>query len=232
MPDYTVARFKKGSKRFEVLVDPDKAMEYKLGRRREFDEILVYDEVYADSNKGLRAAKSDLLDVFGTTDVHKIAEKIVREGELQIKAEQRKRLIEEKRRQIMDYVSKYCVDARTNLPIPPMRLENAMEEVSVRIDPFRPAEEQTKDIISKLSELIPIKQQITILNIRIPPTYVGKAYGYLKKASDIIRENWLSDGSLSLITSIPSGLKVEFIEKLGRITGGTAYIEVTEERSI
>ena len=232
MPEYTIARFKRGSKRFEVLVDPDKALEYKLGRRKDFEGILVYDEVYSDSNKGLRAAKSDLMEVFGTTDVNIIAEKIVREGDLQIKAEQRRKLIEEKKRQIIDYISKYCVDARTNLPIPPMRLENALEESSLKIDPFRSVDEQIKEIISKLSEVIPIKQQITILNIRIPPTYVGKAYGYIKNASNIIQEDWLNDGSLSAVVSIPSGLKVEFIERLGRITGGTAYIEVSEERTI
>ena len=232
MPEYTVARFKKGSKKFEVLVDPDKALEYKLGRRKGFEGILVYDEVYADANKGLRAAKNDLIEIFNTTDINEIAEKILREGDLQIKADQRKKLTEEKRKQIIDYISKYCVDTRTNLPIPPLRLENALEEASIKIDPFRNADEQIKNILSELSKVFPIKQQITTLSIKVHPIYVGKVYGYIKNTSDIIQEDWLSDGSLSAMVSIPSGLKIEFIEKLSRLTNGTAYIEVTEEKAV
>ncbi len=232
MTEYTIARFKKGSKRFEILVDPDKALDYKLGKKRDFNDILVYDEIYSDAKKGLRASKSDVMSVFGTTDVNKVARKILDEGELLIKAEQRKRLIEDKKKQILNYISRYCVDARTNLPIPLMRLENALEEVNVKIDPFTPAEEQVKDVIQALSTVIPIKQQLTILSIKVPPMYVGKAYGYIKNASDILSEDWLNDGSLQARVSIPSGLKTEFIERLGNITGGTAYIEIVEEKTI
>lgn len=213
-------------------MDPDKALDFKLGRRKTFDDILVYEEVYSDSNKGLRASKSDLLSVFGTTDIYKIAEKILREGDLQIRAEQRRKLIEEKKKQIIDYISRYCVDARTNLPIPPSRLENAFEETSVKIDPFKSVDEQIKDILSSLIQVFPIKQQLTVLNVRIPPAYVGKIYGYIKNSTDTLREDWMSDGSLNTTLSIPSGLKVEFIEKLTRLSDGTAYVEVVEERTI
>jgi len=232
MVDYTIARFKKGSKRFEVLVDPDKALEYKLGRRKDFTDILVFDEVYSDANKGLRASRSDLMEIFGTTDVEKIAERIVREGELQIKAEQRKKLIEEKKRQIIDFISRYCVDARTNAPIPPLRIENVLDEANVKIDPFRSVEEQISEILEQISKVIPIKKQMTILSVRVPAMYVGKAYGYLKNAGDLLSEDWLTDGSLQATISIPSGLKIEFMEKLGRMTNGTAYVEIVEEKTI
>ena len=232
MVKYTIARYKKGGKRFEVLVDPDKALEYKLGKRKTFDDILVYDEVYSDANKGLRASKSDLMAVFGTTDVNKIAEIIVREGELQIRAEQRRKLIEEKKRQIISYISKYCVDSRTNMPIPPLRIENALEEAGVRIDPFKDVEEQIKDVLSELAKVIPLKQQLTTLSIKIPSFYAGKAYGYIKNAGNVTKEEWLSDGSLLVHIVIPSGIKTEFMDKVGRITNGTAYIEVVEEKVI
>jgi len=232
LTNYTIARYKKGGKRFEVLVDPDKALDYKLGRRKDFTNVLVFDEVYIDANKGLRASKSDLLNIFGTTDVEKIAEKIVREGELQIKAEQRRKLIEEKKRQIVDYISRYCVDARTSAPIPPLRIENALEEAGVKIDPFKPAEEQINNILSELSKFIPIKKQISILDIKVPPTYVGKIYGFIRNTSDIIKEEWLSDGSLDIRVSIPSGMKVDFMDKVTRITGGAAYVEIIEEKTV
>ncbi|HIE37242.1 TPA: ribosome assembly factor SBDS [Candidatus Geothermarchaeota archaeon] len=232
MPEYTIARYKKGGKKFEVLVDPDKALEYKLGRRRDFTNILVFDEVYLDANKGLRASKTDLMNIFGTTDIEKIAERIVREGDLLIKTEQRRKLVEEKKRQIIDYISRFCVDSRTSAPLPPLRIERALEEVGVKIDPFRTAEEQVNDVISELAKVIPIKRQISILTLRIPPVYVGKVYGYIKNTSDILKEDWMDDGSLNATVSIPSGLKVDFMEKVSRLTGGSVFVEIVEEKTI
>lgn len=232
MPEYTIARYKKGGKKFEVLVDPDKALEYKLGRKKEFVNILVFDEVYTDANKGLRASKSDLMNAFGTIDIEKIAEKIVREGDLLIKTEQRRKLLEEKKRQIIDYISRFCVDSRTSAPLPPLRIERALEEVGVKIDPFRPAEEQVNDVISELAKVIPIKKQISILSLRVPPVYVGKVYGYIKNSSNILREDWMDDGSLYATVSIPSGLKVDFMERVSRLTGGSVFVEIVEEKTI
>jgi ribosome maturation protein SDO1 len=229
---YTIARFQKGSKRFEILVDPDKALDYKLGRRKDFTDILVDDEVYTDAKKGLRAPKSDLKSVFGTTDINEVAMRILREGDLLIKTEQRKKLIEDNKKQIISYISKYCVDSRTGAPLPPIRVENALEEAGVRIDPFTPAEEQVKYVISELTKVIPIKQTLAMLQIKVPAVYVGKAYGFIKNSSDILNENWLSDGSYSAQVAIPAGLKQEFMEKLGSITAGTAYVEVVGEKTI
>lgn len=230
--EYTIARYQRANKRFEILVDPDKALEFKLGRRKDFNDILLYEEVYTDAKKGLRAARSDIQAVFGTLDIYKVAEKILREGDLLIKTEQRKRLIEEKRRQIISYISKYCVDARTSAPIPPTRVETAIEEAGVKIDPFKSTDEQVKYVITEISKVIPIKQQISILSIKIPSIYIGKAYGFIKNSAEIISESWLSNGSYSAQVAIPSGLKQEFMNKLGSITAGAAYVEVVGEKTI
>lgn len=232
MSSYTIARFKYGAKRFEILVDPDKALEFKLNKRRSADGILVYDEVFTDANKGLRASKADLMEVFGTTDLRAIAERILREGELLLKAEQRKKLIDEKKKQIIEYLSKYCVDARTNLPIPPQRLENVLKDISLRIDPFKSAEEQIKDVIEEINKVLPIKQQVITASLRIPAAYASKVYGYLKNVSNIVNESWLDDGSLSIVVNIPSGLKLTFLDKLNKLTSGTARFEVVQEMTV
>lgn len=232
MVDYTIARYQKGGKKFEILVHPDKALDYKLGKKKDFTDILVYDEIYVDAKKGLRAARSDIQAIFGTTDVNAVAEKILREGDLLIKTEQRRKLIEEKKKQIIAYISRYCVDARTGMPLPPLRIENAIEEAGIRIDPFTSAEEQVRYVIEALSRVIPIKKQLSILSIKIPSVYVGKAYGFIKNSAEILSETWLSDGSYSAQVAIPAGIKHEFIEKLGAITSGTAYIESVGDKVI
>jgi len=230
--EYTIARLKVRGQKFEIIVDPDKALEYKLGRRKEFKDVLLCDEVFSDAKKGLRHAKKDLIEVFKTDNIEKIAQEILEKGELLIKAKQREKMIEEKKRQIIAYISKYCVDARTGAPIPPLRIERALGEAGVRIDPFKEVETQIPEIINKLSQVIPIKKLVIRLSVKIPSIYVGKAYGYVKSSSEIEKEEWLSDGSYYAEVSIPAGFKNEFIERLLNLTKGAAYVEVCEEKVI
>ncbi|MEM1742573.1 MAG: ribosome assembly factor SBDS, partial [Nitrososphaerota archaeon] len=112
---YTIARIEKRGANFEILVDPDKALKYKLGENIPISKIVIYEEVYKDSKKGSRASEEELKKAFGTTEFLKIAEIILREGTVQITAEQRRKLIEDKKKQIIDYISKNAIDPRTNL---------------------------------------------------------------------------------------------------------------------
>ncbi|MEM0056982.1 MAG: ribosome assembly factor SBDS [Candidatus Geothermarchaeota archaeon] len=232
MSGYTIARFKYGTKRFEILVDPDRALEFKLNKRRNVDGILVYDEVFIDVGKGIRASKADLMEAFGTTDLRAIVERILKEGELLLRAEQRRKLVEEKKRQIIEYLSKYCIDARTGLPIPPQRLENLLKDVSLRIDPFKPVEEQIKGIIEEINKVLPIKQQVVTVSLKVPAAYASKVYGYLKNVFNIVSEAWLDDGSLSVTVNVPSGLKLTFLDKINKLTSSTARFESIRETSI
>ncbi len=75
---------------------------------------------------------------FGTTDPLKVADMILKRGTLQLTTEQRRKMVEDKRRQIIDFISRQAVDPKTNLPHPPMRIENAMEQIRYPIDPYKP----------------------------------------------------------------------------------------------
>jgi len=229
---YTIARYKAKGLRFEILVDPDKAFEYKKGKEIDISEILVYEAVYTDAKKGLKPSRKDLLDVFRTDDLKEVAKAILDRGELLLTSEQRERLLEDKKRQVTSYISRYCIDARTGAPIPPARVLSAMEEVGVKIDPFREVEEQLPEIISKISQVIPIKKSVTKIALKIPAAFSAKAYGHVKSSGEVENEKWLSDGSYYAEVSIPAGFKQEFVEKLLNLTKGSAIVEVLEERTI
>ena len=51
----TIVRLSLDGNKFEILVKPDPALEYKLGKRTDLSGILVSDEIYSDANKGSRA---------------------------------------------------------------------------------------------------------------------------------------------------------------------------------
>jgi len=223
---YTVARINIGGEKFEVLVKPEPALDYKMGKHLPVSQLLVIEEVYSDANKGNRVSPEKLKKAFGTEDVMKAAEEILRRGELHLTTEQRRKLVEEKRKQIISFISRNCIDPRTGTPHPPLRIEQALDQVKVTVDPFKPAEEQAKEILEQLRPLIPIKVERMKVAVKIFAEHVAKSYGALKTFGTVTKEEWLADGSWQGIVEMPAGLYGPFVERLGKLTQGTIQAKV------
>ena len=155
----SVVRYTYSNDKFELLVKTDPAFDYKLGKITEISKILVSDEIYTDSNKGDRASSEKLVSVFKTDDPTKIAEIIMQKGELNLTTEQRKKMTTEKKKQIVTFISKTYVDPKTHLPHPPLRIEQAMIDGRITVDPFKKADDQINEIIEKLRTIIPLKSE-------------------------------------------------------------------------
>jgi ribosome maturation protein SDO1 len=219
---YTIARLTHEGEHFEILVKPDPALSFRLGKGTALSEALVSDDVYSDANKGTKPSEDKLRKAFGTTDTLKIAETILRRGMLQLTTEQRRKMTESRRKQIITFISRYSIDPKTNLPHPPTRIEQAMEQIHYPIDPFKETEEQAKDIIKLLRPILPLKIEQIRVNVNIPPQYASKAYGSVKGFGTITKEEWRADGSWFAVVEMPAGLYGPFLEKLGELTRGTA----------
>ncbi len=223
---FTTARISKSGEKFEILVRPEPALDFKMGKQLGLSQILVIEEVYTDAGKGTRASSEKLDKAFGTADPLKIAEEIMRHGELQLTTEQRKQLVEDKRKQVVAFVSRNCIDPRTGTPHPPIRIEQALNQVKYSIDPFKNADEQAKEIIEQLRVILPIKMEQMRVAVKIFAEHAAKAYGAIKNFGTITREEWQADGALVAMLELPAGLYGPFIERLGKITQGTIQTKV------
>lgn len=215
-----VARLQHSGKKFEILIDPYKALELKKGVRVDMDEVLAYPAVYKDVRSTEAVPESELQKVFGTKDVFKIAERIIKEGELQLTTEQRREMVESKKNQIANIISKRGINPQTNSPHPPQRILTAMEKSGVKIDPFTDAEAQVEKILKEIKVIIPISFQRVTIQIKIPPQFSGKVYSILKNYGDIKNEQWLNDGSLQVNLQILAGMQEEFFQKIASLTHG------------
>ena len=224
----TVVRYSFSGDKFELLVKPDPAFDYKLGKISDISKILVSDEIYTDSNKGNRATNEKLNQVFKTQDSMKIAEIIMKKGELNLTTEQRKKMTSEKRKQLVTFIAKTYVDPRSHLPHPPLRIEQAMDDGRVTVDPFKNADEQVKDVVEKLRPIIPLKSENLILEISVPAQFVAQSYTLLKSTGTLKKEDWQPNGSLKAILEIPAAARPNVIDRLGSITKGTATVEVSK----
>ena len=223
---FTTARMSIGGEHFEILVSPQAAQDYRSGRSVELSQVLVIEEIFADANKGMKASEEKLNAAFKTTDILKIADHILKKGELQLTTEQRRQMVEEKRRQIVNFISRNCVDPRSGLPHPVTRIEQAMEQIRLVIDPFKDAEEQERNVIDDLRPILPLKMEQIRVAIKIPAEYAAKAYGSIKALGSIKQEEWQADGSIVAVIEIPAGVQISLMEKLGKVTQGNAQVKI------
>jgi len=227
--EHSIARLVLGSERFEILINPEKAWQIKQGAKVDVREAMINDVIYKDARKGLRASREALQKIFKTLDPYEIGKVIIQRGEIQLTAKQRKELIDSKRKQIIAYISRNCVDSKTGLPLPPTRVELLLDEVKVSIDPFKDAKEQALEVIKVLRTKIPIKISKTLLEIRAPPQHASKVYSIVPRYGEVLKSQWLGDGSWKGEVEVPAGLQLELIDKLNKMTQGDVEIKVVSK---
>ena len=152
--------------------------------------------------------------------------KIVKKGQVAVTQEFRDENLENRKKQVIDFLVRNAVDARTGRPFTPEMLENSIKEAGVRIED-KPVDKQINNILEDLKKVIPLKIETKKLKIKIPAEHTGKIYGILQEYKE--KEDWQGDGSLVVILNIPVGIQSEFYDKLNNITHGTALSEEVKE---
>jgi ribosome maturation protein SDO1 len=221
---FTVARLVLDGDKFELLVKPDPALEYKMGKRSDISGALVSDEIYSDANKGSRASSEKMMKHFKTTDSADVAKQILARGELNLTTDQRRKMVEEKKRQIVQFINRSFVDPKTHLPHPVVRIEAAMEEVRVPIDPFKKVEDQAKILVEALRKILPLRSETAKLTVTVPPQFAAQSYSVLKSIGDLRSEEWLADGSLKAVLDMNASIRGQFLDRLGAVTKGSAQV--------
>ena len=221
-----IARLKKGGRTFEILVDCENALKLKSGENIDLSDVIATDSIFEDVKKAMHAPSEALKSVFATNDRNQIIKTIIKEGEVQITAEHKKRMLEQKKRLLVTLIHRNAIDPKTGMPHPPQRIENAMTEAKVRVDEYKSAEAQVKDVINKLKPIIPIKYEIREMIVVLPPQYAGRAMGIVRNLCTVLEEKWLNDGKLSMTVEVPAGIQEEFEKKLNDLTHGDLDMKV------
>jgi ribosome maturation protein SDO1 len=224
LDDAVLARLEKGGSRYEILVDPELVETWKADPKSvELADLLAIDEVWSDAKAGDRPTSDALERVFGSTDLSTCVDKILRDGSIQLTTAQRRQMVDERMKQIVNEIAMTATDPKTKLPHPPTRIENALQEARFKADPFLSVERQVKDAVNILKPIIPL-QFITIkLAFKVP----GKDYGGVSNLlrDSMQKDQWLSDGSWACVIEVPGGMKNEIIS---RVANRSSEVEVRE----
>lgn len=224
LDDAVLARFEKGGKRYEALVDPDLVEQWKEDSSSiQLDDFMAMDEIFHDARAGERPTEEALMNTFETLDVETILNIILDKGSIQLTTAQRKARVEHMRQQIIHHIHSQAIDPKSKSPHPRTRIELALQESKYSVDPFKRLEEQIKDAIAKLKPLIPLSFESVRLAFRVP----GSAYG---SVSQLLRtyqkkEGWLENGDWACVIEIPAGMKGDMI---GQVLKRSSDAEVKE----
>ena len=225
MSKTVVAKYSHMGEEFEIFVDSDLAYDYITGKIKDPMKVLQAEEIFKDANKGERQSQDKVKKIFNTIDVSQIADIILKKGQVPITTEQRSKLVEEKRKQIINIIATNSIDPRTKAPHTPQRIETAMNEAKVNVDPFKNANDQVADVLKKIDIKLPIKFATVKLEVQIPAAYANRCFGTLKHYG-MKSEEWLSNGSLKATLEFPAGLRDEAFDKLNSLTKGEVEIKI------
>ena len=221
-----IAHWKKGSDRFEIVVEPTKAIEFARLKKGTVADVLVVPQIYSDAKKGMLASGQRLQALFGTTDPIEVATHILNEGEVHLTAEYKQKLQQQKKSQLVQMIHRQGVDPVTHAPHPITRIEAAFDECKIRIDENKPAEQQVEQIMKELHRVLAIKFEKKQIELTVGSKYAPAALNTVKHMSQLVSNVWNPDGSWSGIVEIPGGLEQELYDKLNSVTHGTLQARV------
>ncbi len=225
------ARLESHGTRFEVLVDPDAALAIKRDEfEGELEDVIAAEDVFENASRGDRPAENDLLDVFDTTDPLEIIPEVIKRGEIQITAEQRREMQEQKRRQLINRIARNAVNPQMNdAPHPPDRIESALEEAGFRVDPMERVENQVDEALDALRPIIPIRFEEMAIAVRVPAEYAGKGQARIREFGELREEEWQADGSWIGVVEFPAGMQDDFYSLVNEVTSGEAETQLVED---
>ena len=222
LEDAVIARYETGGNRFEILIDPKAAQNYSEGDEIDWEDAIAADGIWSDSSKGERTPDILVNNTFETTDLIDIYKRILTDGTIQLTSQQRKEMVEQKRKQIVAHIVANAMNPQTGGPHPPQRIENAIDEVRYSVDPMENMDKQIEKIIKSIKTLIPISFEKIRVAVKIKAIHVGKCYGQITSLSKIESEEYQKDGSWIGVLEMSAASFAKLEDALGSLTKGTA----------
>lgn len=215
MPEMLV-RLKRGKKTYEVMVQEGLVPKYREGNLSISDVVLT-PTVFTNASKGEKASADQLQSAFETDDVNAVIDQILRKGEAQESASERKDKMDAKRREIINAIHK-GYQSPDGKPIPIPRIENALDTVRPRIDVEQDAERQIDAMSAKLAAVMPMKRAKSGMEgvISVPLHLSGAAASVIRKHARVHREAYGAQAKFEVEFSSQDVL----VKELSKATGG------------
>lgn len=223
-------RYKKAGNQFEVLVDFDKLNEYK----KKHYEISVYDvladvKIFKDQKKGDVASNNLLKESFKGLSEEDILEEILLRGDCQIPTSYVNKLRDEKKMQVVNYITENAVNPATKNKYTSSMIESEINKVKYNFDAYVSFENQAEEVLKLLKKVMPISIDKIVLEIEIPPRYLGSFYGPFRKFGKLTKEYYDRDGNLRIKIEITESLQDKVIDYIKHHTNNEGSYHIVKD---
>ena len=214
-------RYKKAGEQFQVLVDFDKLKEF----QKKSEEVSVYDvladnKIFKDQKKGELASTNILEKVFPEKSEEQILKEILTKGECQIPTAYLNKLREQKKVQIINYITENAINGQTKGKYAVSLVEGEINKLKFNVDPNKDFEPQAQDVLKMLKKVMPISLEEVVIEIGIPPMFVGSFYGPFRKLGKTIKEFYDNDSNLILHIKTTEGTMDKICDYVKNNTNG------------
>lgn len=216
MSNHIIVKLRKNKNVFEILAYTGTIEKYR-GNLIGWDKVYVVENVFKNVKKGDLYTQLELEQAFSTTNMQEIMQIIAMKGEYQLSSEERKNKMDQKRKQVVNFIHTNYINPKTNICHPITAIESALNSLKIRIDMNESAEKQVQLIVKKLPVILPIKKSVIEGVLRIPNTHSGKVMGIIGKWATIVTQNWGSancEMHLSLVAGNYDSLMKELSSKI------------------
>ena len=199
-----VVKYKKGNKRYQILTNKGSVLKYR-DNLISFEYVLLgKEQIFGKSLQDI-PTEIELEKSFGTCDIIKCAKEIVENGELQYTKEERKKFIDDKTKQISQYIHENFIDPKTNYPHPQQRILNCIKECHIKIDPDKDIIKQSLNAITKMNKILMFKMaDMLTIRLIIKYLYYHKIGKILQKYVNIISKDYNNFGCILIIQCTPT----------------------------
>ena len=234
LDEAVTAKLDKSGLELSILVDPEIALHFREEKgaiKLDLDDLLAVEGVFVgQARDGDKASDEELMKAFGTTELLECVKLILLKGDLQLTTDQRRAMVERKRRLIIEYIARNAINPQTKAPHPPSRIENAMDEARIHLDPFKSVDKQVEEVLKAIRPLIPIRIETVQIAVKFPPTQAGKAISVLRGWGEQKQQAWQSDGSFICVVEIPGGMQNDFFDELNKRTHGDVETRILKHQ--
>jgi rRNA metabolism SBDS family protein len=218
MSNVQLVRYKKGKHSFEIMTKPGSVRLFLSGKLG-WDKVLSAEAIFTNAKKGNIAREQDLQEVFRTCDINKCAEIMVREGEAQVSASERKEDIDTHCRAIIAYLHRSFTD-QTNTRYPISKLELVMEEAKIRVDPAISVHKQAEEVIKRMQGKMVFKKGTTDYTITVSKAYAKKCGVIICKYSPAMHKEQRNPDGITWKICLALGDMENFTNEMNKITEG------------
>lgn len=226
---FQVVKYKFEKTTFEALFKPGCALKVREGKLG-ISNATFADEVFiAPHTKGVIAKQPELAKAFPGKSGIDILQVIAEKGEIQYSTEERRQLVEEKKKRIVEYIHKYYCDPTTNNPHPVNRINNALDQMKIQIDIDGPMDKELKEVEKRINDVLPCKRLEVEVIVTIPNDFCKQADQAMKKYGRIASQCPEGQSKKYTVCIVPGDFDL-LSKDLARATRGNYQIDMNSQK--